>query len=101
MCISHLQFVDDTLIVGRKSWVNIRAIKVNLILFEIILSLKVNFHKRLLMGVNVAGSWLVEVSVVLNCKFGHIVFLYHDIVVGGDCRPIRFWSLVLQWLGIS
>jgi len=79
------------MILGDKSRVNIRAVKVNLILFEIISSLKVNFHKRLLMGVNVTGSWLVEVSVVLNCKFGHVVFLYHDIVVGGDPCLIRFW----------
>jgi len=31
--ISHLQFANDTLLVGVKSWANIRALKAMLILF--------------------------------------------------------------------
>ncbi|MCI20316.1 LINE-1 reverse transcriptase like, partial [Trifolium medium] len=38
--ISHLQYADDTLIVGKKSWKNVRAIKANLQLFELISGLK-------------------------------------------------------------
>jgi hypothetical protein len=34
--ISHLQFADDTLIVGEKSWANIRVLKANLMFFELI-----------------------------------------------------------------
>lgn len=37
---------------------NIRALKENLILFELVLGLKVNFHKRFLVGVNVEESRL-------------------------------------------
>jgi hypothetical protein len=51
--LSHLQFVDDTLIVGENSWANIRVLKVNLVMFQLISGLKVNFHKSLLMGVNI------------------------------------------------
>lgn len=36
LCISHLQFVDATLIVWEKSRHNVRAFKANLILFELI-----------------------------------------------------------------
>ena len=43
--ITHLQFADDTLLVGEKSWANIRALKAVLILFEAVSWLKVNFHK--------------------------------------------------------
>jgi len=75
LCISHLQFNDDTMILREKSWANIRGLKVILMLFEIILGLKVNFNKILLVGVNVDDSWLVEILVVLNCKIGHINFL--------------------------
>jgi hypothetical protein len=43
--ISHPQFADDTVIMGEKSWTNIRALKTNLILFEVISELKVDFNK--------------------------------------------------------
>ncbi|KEH21525.1 hypothetical protein MTR_7g007030 [Medicago truncatula] len=47
----------DTLILGEKSWANVRYIRTVLILFEQVSNLKVNFHKSLLIGVNVSDSW--------------------------------------------
>ncbi|GAU25950.1 hypothetical protein TSUD_16880 [Trifolium subterraneum] len=44
--VSHLQFADDTLLVGVKNWANVRALKAVLVLFESVSGLKVNFHKR-------------------------------------------------------
>jgi hypothetical protein len=32
--VSHLQFADDTLLFGNKSWANIRALRVVLVLFD-------------------------------------------------------------------
>jgi len=58
--ISHLQFAYDTLLVGVKSWVNVRSLKAVLILFEVISGLKVNFNKSLPVGVNVNDFWLTE-----------------------------------------
>jgi hypothetical protein len=51
--ISHLQFADDTLLLGKKSWANVRALRAILNLFEVVSGLKVNFHKSMLVGVNV------------------------------------------------
>jgi hypothetical protein len=56
--VSQLQFADDILILCEKSWTNIRVMKSILILFELISGLKVNFHKILLVGINVVDSWL-------------------------------------------
>ena len=58
--LTHLQFADDTLIIGEKSWRNVRSMHVVLLLFEEISGLKVNFHKSILTGVNVNETWLVE-----------------------------------------
>ena len=45
--VSHLQFVDNTLILGEKSWANVRAMRVVLIFFfEALSGLKVNFSKN-------------------------------------------------------
>ncbi|GAU48424.1 hypothetical protein TSUD_405540 [Trifolium subterraneum] len=48
--VSHLQFADDTLLVGAKNWANVRALKAVLVLFESVSGLKVNFHKSLPIG---------------------------------------------------
>jgi len=51
--VSHLQFADDTLLIGNKSWANVRAMRAGLVLFEAMFGLKVNFHKSSLVGVNI------------------------------------------------
>jgi len=32
--LTHLQFADDTIIIGEKSWLNVRTMRVLLLLFE-------------------------------------------------------------------
>lgn len=66
--VSHLHFTNDTLLIGKKSWANIRSLKVILILFDVILGFKVNFQKSQLVWVNVSNTWLVEASTMVNCK---------------------------------
>jgi len=43
--LSHLQFVDDTLIIGEKCWLNVRTIRDVLLILEEVSGLKVNFNK--------------------------------------------------------
>jgi hypothetical protein len=59
-----------------KSWANVRALKVVLILFEELSCLKINFHKSI--NVNVAEPWLHETAVVLNCRHGRLLFVFWD-----------------------
>ncbi|XP_024634465.1 uncharacterized protein [Medicago truncatula] len=94
--VSHLQFADDTLLVGVKSWANVRAMRAVLLLFESISGLKVNFHKSMLFGVNVNNSWLHEAAVVMNCKHGRIPFLYLGLPIGGDPRKLQFWQPLVE-----
>jgi len=68
LVVSHLQFADDTLRLGIKSWANVRALWAVLLLFEAMSGLKVNFHKSMLIGVTIADSWLGEAASILNCK---------------------------------
>jgi len=94
--ISHLQFANDTLLVGTKSWANIRSLKALLILFDVTSSLEVNFHKTMLVGVNVSDSWLNEASTVLNCKIFHVPFFYLGLPIGGDSRKLNFWKPLIE-----
>jgi len=43
--VSHLQFADDTLILGDKLWANIWAMRAFLLLFQALSGLKMNFSK--------------------------------------------------------
>ncbi|CAJ2658361.1 unnamed protein product [Trifolium pratense] len=94
--VSHLQFADDTLLMGVKSWANVRALRAVLVLFESMSGLKVNFNKSMLVGVNIPESWLDEAASALCCKVGKIHFLYLGLQIGGDPWRLVFWESVLS-----
>jgi len=82
--------------VGTKSGANVRALRAVLTLFADMSGLKVNFHKSLLVGVNIGDSWLIEAASILNCKVGKIPFLYLGLSIGGDPRRLSFWEPVMN-----
>ena len=94
--LTHLQFADDTLIIGEKSWLNVRSMRAVLLLFEEVSGLKVNFHKSMLTGVNISDSWLTEAAMVMNCRRGVIPFVYLGLPIGGDSRKLSFWKPVVD-----
>ena len=94
--LSHLQFADDTLIIGEKCWLNVRTIRAVLLLLEEVSGLKVNFNKSMLTGVNIPSTWLSEAASVLNCRTGTVPFLYLGMPIGGDNRKLSFWKPVVD-----
>jgi len=96
--LSHLQFADDTLLLGVKSWANVRALRAILVMFENLSGLKVNYHKSMLVGINIVDSWLQEAASILSCKIGNIPFMYLGLPIGGDARRLSFWDPVLDRL---
>jgi hypothetical protein len=96
VALSHLQLADDTLLLGEKSWANVRAMRAVLVLFEALSGLKVNFHKSMLVGVNINESWLIEAAAILRCKMGKIPFHYLGLPIGGNLRRLSFWEPVVN-----
>jgi mannosylglycoprotein endo-beta-mannosidase len=96
--VSHLQFADDTLLLGVKSWANVRAMQAVLVLFETMSGLNVNFNKSMLVGVKIFDSWLGEAASVLHCRVGKIHFLYLGLPIGGDPRRLTFLDPVVTRL---
>jgi len=92
----HLQFVDDTLLLGEKYWANIRALKGILILFEEILGQKEIFYESMFMGVDVPNSWLKKASLVLACKIGDFSFTYPGLPIRVDYHKLQFWYPLLD-----
>lgn len=55
--ISHLQYANDTLCIGEATIENLWTLEALLKGFELVLGMKVNFHKSCLMGVNVSSTF--------------------------------------------
>ncbi|MCI05802.1 cysteine-rich receptor-like protein kinase, partial [Trifolium medium] len=89
-------FADDTLLLGVKSWANVRTLRGVLVLFEAVSGLKVNFHKSMLVGVYVAELWLLEAAAVLGCSVGRVPFMYLGLPIGGDPRRLSLWEPVVN-----
>jgi hypothetical protein len=85
--VSRLQFAYDTLLLGVKSWANVRALRAVLMLFDLMSDLKVDFHKSMLVGVNISDSWL-QARLLCVVKWGKSL-------IGGDSRQLGFWEPVL------
>lgn len=96
MEVSHLQFADDTLIIGENCSKNIWSIKALLQLFESVSGLKVNFFKSQLLGVNVEDGWLQQAASFLNCKVRVFPFVYLGLSIGADARRKSTWQPVLD-----
>jgi len=94
--VSHLQFVDDTLLLGHKSWANVRALRGTLVIFKSMSGLKVNFNKSLLVGINISDSWLNEAASVLGCKVGKVPFIYLGLPIGGNPQRLSFWDPIMH-----
>ncbi|GAU36842.1 hypothetical protein TSUD_213660 [Trifolium subterraneum] len=90
-----LHFAEDTLLMGTKSWANVRALRVVLVLFDTMSGLKVNFNKSMLVGVNIPDSWLGEAASALGCRVGNIPFLYLGLPIRGDPKRLSFWEPLL------
>jgi len=65
LCI--LQFANDTLFLCKESFSNVVTMKAILMGFELASSLKINFHKSKLAGINVDRNVLVCYTNILNC----------------------------------
>ncbi|GAU35673.1 hypothetical protein TSUD_162450 [Trifolium subterraneum] len=94
--ISHLQFADDTLITGVKSWANVRARRAVLVLFELIPEFRENVLKRVSDGVQTffwTDPWLGGRP--LCERFGRLF----DLVENKSCTVAEMLSLQIRGIG--
>ncbi|GKU96029.1 hypothetical protein SLEP1_g9310 [Rubroshorea leprosula] len=94
--LSHLQFADDTLIMGKATKENIWVVKCIMRCFELVSGLKINYAKSQLMSTNVEKEWTTEMAYLLNCKIGKIPFKYLGTHVGGNSRSISHWKGLVE-----
>ncbi|GKV43679.1 hypothetical protein SLEP1_g50940 [Rubroshorea leprosula] len=93
--ISHLQFANDTAVMGKAELGNIKAVKGILRWFELISSLKINFNKSVLYSYHVSNEWRRMAAANLNCKSGVFPFTYLGMPIGDSmCRRKRWIPVI-------
>lgn len=92
LVVCHLQYADDTLLIGEPSVQNLWTMKVILRSFELASGLKVNFSKSSILGVNVSPLFLSLAEGFLHCKIGAVTFKYLGLPVGANPRRLATWD---------
>ncbi|XP_028069521.1 uncharacterized protein LOC114272052 [Camellia sinensis] len=94
--VSHLQFVDDTVIFCEAEWSEILAIKRILRCFEVISSLRINFYKSVVCGVGVADELVEEFAAKLNCLSKKLPLKYLGLPLGASPSRRLTWRPVVE-----
>lgn len=95
--VSHIQYADDTILVGDMSSSNVRAVKC-ILSFELAAGLRVNFHKSGLIGIKANGGNIEQASTTLNCKVSNLPFKFLGILVGANQRRSATWVPLINSL---
>lgn len=96
LVVSHLQYADDTLCIGKPTVENLWAMKALLRGLEMVLGLKINFFKSSLIGINVASDFMDLACNFLNCNEGSIPFKYLGLPVGANPRSMSTWESLVE-----
>lgn len=80
--VSHLQFANDTIFLGKESVENVWFLKRFLRVLEFASGLKVNSNKYCLYGINVSEEPLSTYAGILGCLVGRWPFTYLGVKVG-------------------
>ena len=98
LVVSHLQYADDTLCIGKPTVDNLWTMKVVLRGFEMASGLKINFFKSCLIGVNVPNDFMEMACNFLNCSEGSLPFKYLGLPVGANPRSFGTWEPLVEHL---
>lgn len=82
--ITHLQFMDDTLVFCKAILEEVQTVKSLLCEFEEISSLKINYHKSILCGVGITNSNLQLFVEAFNCQSQKLPIKYLGMPLGAN-----------------
>ena len=87
--LSHLQYVDDTIFLGK--WSNARNLTRILKCFELVLGLKFNLQKNYMFGVVVSQNAANGLVAHLCCGVGLFPFTYLGLPICTNMNKVRTW----------
>lgn len=96
ICLSHLQFADDTIFFLSKEECNIRNFIGMLDMFGVASGPKINIAKSTLVGINVSEEELLSLASVAGCEVGLWPLSYLGMPLGDNPNRVAFWNPVIE-----
>ncbi|GJR63360.1 retrovirus-related pol polyprotein from transposon TNT 1-94 [Tanacetum coccineum] len=93
--VSHLQFADDALILGKWSLENARTLCHILRCFKLASGLKVNFSKSKLFGVGVNATEIQSFANILDCQASTFPCSYLGLPIGANMSKACNWKPII------
>lgn len=94
--LTHLQFVDDTLIFIEGSLESVKVVKRILQCFQLLTGLKINFNKSSLFSCDKNCSLVSEGAKLLRCMVGSWSLNFLGAPLGLSARRKRFWNPLIK-----
>lgn len=98
LTIFMLQFIDEALFFEVPFACNILSFKAIMRCFELISSLKVNFHKSKLTNIAISNNSFVRLATIWNCQLMDISFSFLGILIEANARNVGVWNPIVEKL---
>lgn len=96
LMVSHLQFVDDTILFLKEDFDNVRQMELCMKIFEAISSLKVNLFMSYIVDINVEENFVTNLPDIMGCSVGRWPINYLGMPLGGNPKSVAFWDPVVE-----
>ncbi|XP_026451281.1 uncharacterized protein LOC113351530 [Papaver somniferum] len=93
--VSHLQFVDDTIIMLNASTVEVRGSLIIFMLFEMMTGLKLNLDKSPMKSIG-EDDYIQELAIKLGCKVDSLPITYLGMPIGATKISVAIWDVIIE-----
>ncbi|XP_016168620.1 uncharacterized protein LOC107611179 [Arachis ipaensis] len=94
--LSHLQFIDGTILFCPSEEETIKNYKRLLRCFDLMLGLSINFDKSNLIQINCDEHWVQRMCSLLGCKGDTLLVKYLGISLGANPRLVKTWKPIID-----
>ncbi|GKE76346.1 reverse transcriptase domain, reverse transcriptase zinc-binding domain protein [Tanacetum coccineum] len=96
VCLTYLQYADDTIFIGKWNRNNIVNMMKLLKCFQLVSGLKVNLSKSKLYGIGIEMEEIEDYARSLECHAGKLPFLYLGLSIGNNMGRIENWNIMVD-----
>ena len=96
MHLSHLQYINDTLVFSPNDFHSISTAKRILRLFKLALGLKVNFNRSSLVGINLDDEYTDGMANAIYYKWNSLSIQYLGLPLGANPKWLSTWKLIIN-----
>lgn len=96
ICLSHLQYADDTIIFGKWDFNNLKTLINLLKCWQEVSGLKINWKKSRLFGVGVNPETIKRYADRMGCRVGDSGFSYLGMPINSNMKRKVSWATIVD-----